>query len=120
MLPRWLSVENSPANAGDSGSIPGSGRSPAEGNGNPLQYSHLENPMGRGAWWAADHGVTKSRTQLSMHTHIHTHTYVCVSDFEFASPIPVIVGKYYFYFSTKHGPPMLIIRFEAQVTVLSL
>ena len=65
-------------------------------------------------------GSQKSRTQLSMHTHIHTHTYVCVSDFEFASPIPVIVGKYYFYFSTKHGPPMLIIRFEAQVTVLSL
>ena len=59
MLPRWLSVENLPANAGDSGSIPGSGRSPAEGNGNPLQYSYLENPMGRGVWWATDHGVTK-------------------------------------------------------------
>ena len=48
MLPRWLSVENSPANAGDSGSIPGSGRSPAEGNGNPLQYSCLGNRMDRG------------------------------------------------------------------------
>ena len=51
--------------AGDLGSIPGSGRSPGEGNGNPLQYSCLENPRDRGAWWAAVHGVTKSRTRLS-------------------------------------------------------
>ena len=49
---------------GDSGSIPGSGRSPGEGNGNSLQYSGLENPMDRGALWATVHGVTKSRTQL--------------------------------------------------------
>ena len=47
------------------GSIPGSGRSPGEGNGNPLQYSCLENPMGRGAWGATVHGVAKSRTRLS-------------------------------------------------------
>ena len=52
-------------NAGDLGSIPGSGRFPGEGNGNPLQYSCLENPMDGGAWWATGHGVTKSRTQLS-------------------------------------------------------
>ena len=45
--------------------IPGSGRSPGEGNGNPLQYSCLENPMDRGAWWATVHGVAKSRTRLS-------------------------------------------------------
>ena len=53
-----------PANAGDtgdSGSIPGLGRSPGEGNGNPLQYSCLENPMDGGAWWATVHQVTKSR-----------------------------------------------------------
>ena len=49
-------------NAGDPGSIPGSGRSSGEGNGNPLQYSCLENPMDRGAWQATGHGVTKSRT----------------------------------------------------------
>ena len=49
-------------NAGDLGSIPGSGRSPGEGHGNPLQYSCLENPMDRGAWWATIHGVAKSRT----------------------------------------------------------
>ena len=52
-------------NAGNPGLIPGSGRSPGEGNGNPLQYSHLQNPVDRGAWWATVHGVTKSRTRLS-------------------------------------------------------
>ena len=50
---------------GDRGSIPGWGRSPGEGNGNPLQYSRLENPMDGGAWWATVHGVTKSQTRLS-------------------------------------------------------
>ena len=55
-------------NVGDLGSVPELGRSPGEGNGNPLQYSCLENPMDRGAWEAAVHGVTKSRTQLSSFT----------------------------------------------------
>ena len=50
----------SACNLGDLGSIPGSGRSPEEGNGNPLQYSCLENSMDQGAWWATVHGVTKS------------------------------------------------------------
>ena len=49
-------------NVGDLGSIPGSGKSPGEGNGNPLQYSCLENSMDRGAWWATVHGVEKSWT----------------------------------------------------------
>ena len=53
------SVKNPPANAGDVGSIPGAGRSPGEGNVNPLQYSCLENPMDRGAWQAIVHGVTQ-------------------------------------------------------------
>ena len=52
-------------NAGDLGSIPGLGRSPGKGNGNPLQYSCLENPMDRGAWQSTVHGVAKSRAQLS-------------------------------------------------------
>ena len=52
-------LKDLPANAGDAGSIPGSGRSPGVGNGNPLQYSCLENPMDRGAWQAAVHRVTK-------------------------------------------------------------
>ena len=50
---------------GDLGSIPGLGRSPGEGNGNPLQYSCMENPTDGEAWWATVHGVAKSRTQLS-------------------------------------------------------
>ena len=58
-------VKNPPANAGDMGSIPGLGRSPREGNGNPLQYSCLGNPMDRGARWATVHGVIKSWKQLS-------------------------------------------------------
>ena len=57
----WLSGKESPCNAGDSDSIPGSGRSPGEGNGNLLQYFCLENPMDRGAWWATVHGVAKSQ-----------------------------------------------------------
>ena len=54
--------KESACNAGDPGSIPGSERSPGEGNGNPLQYSYLENPMERGAWWV--HGVTRVRHDL--------------------------------------------------------
>ena len=62
-----LVVKNQPANAGDAGdagSAPGSGRSPGEGNGSPLQYSRLENPMDRGAGRARVHRVAKSRAQL--------------------------------------------------------
>ena len=58
-------VKNSPASAGDirnTGSIPGLGRSPVGGHGNPLQYSCLENPMDRGAWWATVRGVAESDT----------------------------------------------------------
>ena len=72
-------VKNPPASAGgarDMGSIPGSGRSPGEGNGNPLQYSSLGNPMNRGAQWATVHGVAKSQTQLINQTHTHTHTII--------------------------------------------
>ena len=58
-------------NAGDPDSIPGSGRSPGEGNDNPLQYSCLENPMEGGARWATVHGVSKSRTRLSEFTSLH-------------------------------------------------
>ena len=57
--------KESACDAGDPGSIPGSGKSPGEGNDNPLQYSNLGNPMDRGAWQATVHGVAKSGTQLS-------------------------------------------------------
>ena len=55
-------IKDLSANAGDVGSIPGSGRSPGEGNGHPLQYSCLENSMDKGAWRAVVHGVAKSQT----------------------------------------------------------
>ena len=58
-------IKNPPANAGDTGSISGSGRSPGEGIGYPVQYSFLENAMDRGAWWAMVQRVEKSWTQLS-------------------------------------------------------
>ena len=64
-FPGSSEVKASACNEGDLGLIPGLGRSPGEGNGNPLQYSCLENPMDGGAWWATVHGVAKSRTRLS-------------------------------------------------------
>ena len=68
-----LVIKNSPANAGDTrdvGSIPGSGRSPGEGNDNPLQYSCLENPVDRGASWATVHEAAESdMTEATYHTH---------------------------------------------------
>ena len=72
-FPGGAEVKNLPANAedaGDTGSTPGLGGSPAEGNGNPLQYSCLENPMDRGAWWATVHGIANSWT-LNTGTHAH-------------------------------------------------
>ena len=57
-------------NTGDQGSIPGLGRSPGERNGNPFQYSCLENPIDGGAWWSTIHGVTKSWTQLTDSTEL--------------------------------------------------
>ena len=73
-------VKNLPANAGDTGevsSVPGSGRSPRGGNGNPLQYSCLGNPVDRGAWWATVHGVTESvmteRLTLSLRNWEHEY-----------------------------------------------
>ena len=58
-------VKSSLANAGDVGSISGLGRSPGEGSGNPLQYSHLGNLMDRGAWWATVHGIVRVRHELA-------------------------------------------------------
>ena len=91
-FPGGSEVKVSAWNTGDQDSIPGSGRSPGEGNGNPLQYSCLENPMQGGAWQATVHGVAKSQTRLSdftslqklkvvtftfiiLHTIQHLHTF---------------------------------------------
>ena len=77
-LPRWLSGRESAWHAGDVGLIPGSGRCPGEGNGSPLQYSWLGNPMDKGAWQATVHGVARVEhdwlsSRARMHTHTHTH-----------------------------------------------
>ena len=77
VFPNGSGVKNLSASEGDardSVSVPGWGRSPGGGHGNPLQHSCLESPMDRGAWWAAIRGVTKNRTRLSTHTHTHIHT----------------------------------------------
>ena len=82
-------VKNPPANAGDMGSVPGSGRSPGEENGNLLLYSRLGSPMNRGAWRATVHGVEKSQTQLS--THLSAYTY------EVNKSAEVFVGHFFVF-----------------------
>ena len=85
-------VKNPPANAGDireAGSIPGWRRSPGEGNGNPLQYSCLENPMDKGAWWATVRGVAKSQTWLKRFSTAQEDTYF--SRRVFLSPFPSLL-----------------------------
>ena len=64
-FPGGLVIKTLAVNTGDVGSIPRSGRSPGEGNSNPLQYSYLRNSMDREAWWAMVHGVIKDQTRLS-------------------------------------------------------
>ena len=86
-------VKNPPANARDArneGSVPGLGRSPGVGNGNPLRYSCLENSMDRGAWQAKVHGVTKNLTRLS--TCVHTHN-------QFTGKYPTTQTHNFAYFS---------------------
>ena len=72
-FPGGSDSKESPCNSGNPGLIPGSGRSPGEGNGNPLQYSCLENSMDREVWWATVHGVAESDSteQLALHTSLH-------------------------------------------------
>ena len=83
-------AKNSPANARDRGSIPGSGRSSEEGNGSPRQYSLLGNPMDRGAWWATVHGVTK---ELDVTDWLKNNTIISCPSYT----IPLdYVGKVYF------------------------
>ena len=70
-------VKNSPAKVGDASSISGSGSSPGEGKGNPLQCSCLENPMDRGAWWTSwgvSIGSQRHTTETTQHAHTHRHT----------------------------------------------
>ena len=98
-------VKNWPANAGDirdSDSIPGSGRSPGAGNGNPLQCSCLDNPRDGGAWWTAVYGVAQSRTRMK-----RLSIYLTISFFRFfshidhyriSSSIPLLSSRYLFIY----------------------
>ena len=91
-FPGGSEVKASACNAGDLGSIPGLGRSPGEGNGNPLQYSCLENPMDGGAWWATVHGVAKSQIRLRDFTFTLSILWHCLSlglelKLTFSSPV---------------------------------
>ena len=70
-LPWWLSGKESACNVGDLGLIPGLRRSPGEGHGNPLQYSCLENPMEREAWWATVHRVSQLDTPETTKQYIY-------------------------------------------------
>ena len=78
-FPGGSDSKESACNVGDLDSVPGTGRSPGEGNGNPLQCSCPENPMDRGDWWATVHGVAKRQTCLSDRTHTHTRTHITES-----------------------------------------
>ena len=111
-----LVVKNPPASAGDLrvvGSIPGSGRSPGEGHGNPFQYSRLENPLDRGIWWATVvQGVTKSRTWLRQLTTcislLNNEMYLCPKEYMssflnylFMSFFPLMYFKHFNRFMGK-------------------
>ena len=118
-------VKNLPVNAGDAGLIPGLGRSPGGGNGNPLQCSCLENPMDRGVWQAMVHGVKKSRTGLNMHTHYINLKKKCSSQILFLSLVllsTLTVSKVtepVFHIHSRVGMP-LYARTESLLSPLSL
>ena len=80
-LPQWFSGKACACNAGDLSSITGLGRSLGIGNGNPLQYSCLENSMDRGAWWDTVHGVTNSQTRLIKWSHTHLFSRAAITKY---------------------------------------
>ena len=121
-------VKNLPANVGDTGDtgwIPTYRGSPGVGNGNPLQYPCLENPMDTGAPWATVHGVAKSQTRLSAHTHTHTHTHSLQCHWHIGSAqwpyVPLAHGHFHLidFCSTVMVYCMLILSFQISVSELT-
>ena len=104
-------VKNPPANtgpAGDAGSIPGSGRPPGEGNGNPFQYSCLKKPLDRGAWQAIVHGVAES----DMTEHVRIHTYIIFFVF---FPLELLQNIQYTTLRCTAGPRWLSVLLHSLV-----
>ena len=103
-------VKNPPVMREDPGSIPGSGRSPGEENGNPLQYSCLENPRDRGAWWAAIYGVAQSQTRLKRLSSSSRLVITCLTRSKrlliswLQSPSAVILKPNLSFFIVRGGP----------------
>ena len=98
-------IMNLPANTGDAGLIPGLGTSPEEGNSNLLQYSCLEIPMARGAWWATAHGVTKeldTTERLSMHSYMYMCVCVCICIYIYKVLHKIIISSIILYLHTIH------------------
>ena len=104
-------VKNPPAKAGDVGLTPGLGRSPGGGNGNPLQYSCLENPMDRGAWRSMLCGVAKSQTQLN--DWAHTHTWDLSSSARDHTHTPCIERQSLNHWTPREVPLTLFLRIES-------
>ena len=94
-FPGSSEVKASACTVGDVGTISGLGRSLGEGNGNPLQYSCLENPMDGGAWWAPVHGVAKSQTRLSDFTFTFTLSYIAFIMLRYVPSIPAFWRAFY-------------------------
>ena len=115
-FPGGTAVKNPPANAGSTrvvvvGSVPGSERSPGVGNGNPLQYSCLENSMDREAWWATVCGVAKSQTRLSTYTHTHSFSYYFPLWFitEYCIQFPVLHSRIFLFIYSLYNSVHLLI-----------
>ena len=104
-FPDGSGVKNLPDNSGDTGLILGSGKSPGEGNGNPVQYSCLENPMDRGAWWPTVHGVTKESNTTKLQQHIN----ICILTCAFIDLIYIYI--YIYIYSNLHAN-LLILKEE--------
>ena len=105
-----LMVKKSPANVGDigdMGSIPGSGRFPEEGYGNPLQYCYLENPIDRGAWRATVYRLHRVRHNWSDFTHTHTHTYTHIHTHTHEPRCQFIYLSYIYFFQRFNYPCFL-------------